>query len=121
MPKGGVAMREKKEINLLVGANIKRERENAGYTQEQFSEIIGIGTKSLSAIERGTVGVSLSLLVRICNALNISSNILLFEKSPVNEVQGLKETLERLDPRQFDIASSVLSKLFEAFSLTEKS
>ena len=112
-------MKDKKEINILVGANIKREREKADYTQEQFSEMIGIGTKSLSAIERGTVGVSLTLLVKICNTLCISSNVLLFESTPKNDVQSITERLERLNPKQFDIANGVLCKLFEAFSLTE--
>ena len=110
-------MKDKKEINILVGANIKREREKAGYTKEQFSEMIGIGTKSLSAIERGTVGVSLSLLVKICNTLCISSNVLLFEGTPRNDVQSITERLERLNPQQFDIANSVICKLFEAFTL----
>lgn len=113
-------MKDKKEINILVGANIKREREKAGYTQERFSEMVGIGTKSLSAIERGTVGASLSLLVRICNALCISSNSLLFESTPKNDVQSITERLERLEPRQFEIASSVICKLFEAFSLEQE-
>ena len=110
-------MKEKKEINILVGANIKREREKAGYTQEQFSEMIGIGSKSLSAIERGTVGVSLTLLLQICKVLSISSNALLLEDSPKNDVQSLTERLERLSPRQFDIASDIFQKLLEAFAL----
>lgn len=113
-------MKEKKDINILVGANIKREREKAGYTQERFSEMIGIGTKSLSAIERGTVGVSLSLLVKICSTLCISSNVLLFEDTPRNDVQSITERLERLSPQQFDIANSVICKLFEAFTLKNK-
>lgn len=110
-------MSEKKEIDLLVGNNIKRERVKAGYTQEKFSELIGIGTKSLSAIERGTVGVSLSTLLRICKVLSISSNSLLFEESPKNDVQAITERLERLTPEQFVIANDILCKVMEAFSV----
>lgn len=113
-------MKEKKDINILVGTNIKREREKAGYTQERFSEMIGIGTKSLSAIERGTVGASLSLLVRICNVLSISSNSLLFENTPKNDVQGLSERLERVNPSQYAIARDIICKLVEAFSIEEE-
>ena len=113
-------MREKKEVNILVGANIKREREKAGFTQDRFSEMIGIGTKSLSAIERGTVGVSLSTLLRICKVLSISSNTLLFENTPKNEVQDLTERLERLTPEQYAITSDIVCKLLKAFSLGEK-
>lgn len=112
-------MNEKKEINILVGANIKREREKAGYTQERFSEMIGIGTKSLSAIERGTVGVSLTTLLRICKVLSISSNTLLFENTPKNDVQGLTERLEHLSPEQYEIARVIICKLLEGFALGE--
>lgn len=113
-------MNEKKEIDILVGANIKRERIKAGYTQDTFSELIGIGTKSLSAIERGTVGVSLTTLLRICKVLSISSNSLLFENTPKNDIQALTERLERLTPKQFEIANSVLCKMLEAFALSEQ-
>jgi transcriptional regulator with XRE-family HTH domain len=111
-------MNEKKEIDLLVGSNIKRERMKAGYTQEKFSEMIGIGTKSLSAIERGTVGVSLTTLLRICKVLSISSSSLLFENSQKNDVQGITERLERLTPEQFAIANDILCNVMEAFSVS---
>lgn len=110
-------MDEKKAVDRLVGENIKRERIKAGYTQEKLSEMIGIGTKSLSAIERGTVGVSLVTLLKICRALSISSNSLLFENSAKNDVQSITERLERLEPEQFAIANDILCKVMEAFSL----
>lgn len=114
-------MSEKKEIDVLVGSNIKHERTRAGYTQEKFSELIGVGTKSLSAIERGQVGVSLTTLLRICKVLSISSNSLLFEKTPKNDVQAITEKLERLTPEQFAIINDILSKVMEAFTLDKKS
>lgn len=113
-------MGEKKELDLLIGSNIKRERIKAGYTQEKFSELIGIGTKSLSAVERGTVGISMVTLLKICRVLSISSNSLLFENTPKNDVQAITERLERLTPEQFAIASDVLCKVLEAFALGEQ-
>ena len=113
-------MSEKKEIDLLVGNNIKRERLKAGYTQEKFSELIGIGTKSLSAIERGTVGVSLSTLLKICNVLSISSNSLLYENSHKNDVQAITERLEHLTPAQFEIANDIICKVLAAFALSDQ-
>lgn len=113
---GGVFMTEKQKIDILVGNNIKRERLKAGYTQEKFSELVGIGTKSLSAIERGTVGVSLTTLLKICKVLSISSNSLLFENTPKNDIQSITERLERLTPEQFEIANEILCKVIEAFS-----
>ncbi|MBQ7654887.1 MAG: helix-turn-helix transcriptional regulator [Clostridia bacterium] len=109
----------KKEINISIGGNIKRAREKAGLTQEQLSEMIGIGPKSLSAVERGTVGVSVATLRKICNVLPVSSDALIFGGSAENDVRGLASRLERLTPKQYDIARDVLYKLLEAFQLKE--
>ena len=35
-------MREKKEINIYIGNEIKNARERAGLTQEQFGEIVSL-------------------------------------------------------------------------------
>ena len=113
-------MTDKTEINLIVGRNIKRERTKAGYTQDQFSELVGIGTKSLSAIERGQVGVSLVTLLKICKVLSVSSNSILFESSHKNDVQAITERLEQLSPEQFAIANDILCKVLAAFALGEQ-
>ena len=52
--KGGEAMREKKDINIEIGGNIQVAREQAGYTQDTLSEMLGMTPNHLSAIERGT-------------------------------------------------------------------
>lgn len=107
----------RKDLNLLVGANIKREREKAGFTQDQFSELLGIGSKSLSSIERGVVGVSLTTLLKICDALHISANALLYEQAQKNDANSITMQLQRLSPEQFQIASDVITNLIKAFSL----
>lgn len=107
----------KKELNVLVGENIKREREKAGYTQDQFSELLGIGSKSLSSIERGVVGISLTTLLKICEILHVSTNVILLEQTQKNCTDGIMSQLERLSPEQFDIASDMISTLLKAFSL----
>ena len=110
---------EKKELNVLVGINIKREREKAGFTQDQFSEMLGIGSKSLSAIERGVVGISLTTLLKICELLSVSTNTILKENCKKNNIQNITDQLERLTPSQLEIAEDMLNKLFEAFALEE--
>lgn len=110
-------MDDKKDLNVIVGANIKREREKAGYTQDQFSEMLGIGSKSLSSIERGVVGVSLTTLLRICEILHVSPNVVLLKKTHQNDLDGILTQLEQLNPEQFDIASEMLSILLKAFSI----
>jgi len=107
----------RKDLNVLVGANVKREREKAGFTQDQFSELLGIGSKSLSSIERGVVGVSLAMLLRICDMLHISANMLLYEQTQKNDVDSIALQLKMLSTEQFEIASDVMTNLMKAFTL----
>ena len=109
----------RKDLNVLVGANIKREREKAGFTQDHFSELLGIGSKSLSSIERGVVGVSLTTLLRICDILHISANALLYERTQENDVDSIALQLKMLSAEQFGIASDVITNLLKAFSLDQ--
>ena len=110
-------MTEKKALNILVGENIKYQRERAGLTQDQLSEKLGIGPKSLSAIERGVVGISLTTLLRICDTLSVSTNTILKEKCVKNNIQNITDQLERLTPSQLEIAEDMLNKLIKAFAL----
>lgn len=112
-------MKDKKELNVLVGINIKREREKAGCTQDQFSEMLGIGSKSLSAIERGVVGISLTTLLKVCDILSVSTNTILKENCEKNNIQNITDQLERLTPSQLEIAEDMLNKLIKAFALEE--
>lgn len=111
-------MKEKKDFNIEIGSRIKQAREAAGLTQERFAELIGMGTKNVSAIERGAVGVSLSALQRICQVLSVSSDDILFGNTIKNDIQMLTVRLEHLSPKQFRVASDILNKLFEVFFIS---
>lgn len=110
-------MDDKKAINLEIGKRIKLARENAGLTQERFSELVGMGAKSISAIERGVVGVSIPTLQRICKILAISSDYILLENESGNDVQAVADRLRHLSPEQFAIANDILNKLIEGFAI----
>ena len=112
-------MQNKKTINVEVGIRIQQERERVGLTQERFYEMIGLGPKSVSALERGVVGVSLSTLKRICQILAVSSDTLLFGPTADNDMRDISARLERLSPEQFRIVNDVINKLLEAFALPD--
>lgn len=113
-------MQERKEINVEIGNRIKAEREKAGLTQERFSELIGLGPKSVSALERGAVGISLTTLKNICTVLSISSDVILFGRTGQNNASELTSRLERLSPKQYEIAEEIFFKLLEAFAYNTK-
>lgn len=60
-----------------VGKQIQACRDATGLSQEQLAEKIGISTIFLSAIECGGRSPSLENFVKICNALEVESDVLL--------------------------------------------
>ena len=110
---------EKKEINIEIGRRIKLARETAGLTQDRFAELIDMGPKNLSSVERGQVGISITTLHRICRVLSISADQLLFGYENNTVPSELAERLSRLSPQQFQIANDILNKLIEGFALNE--
>ncbi len=109
-------MREKKEINIQIGNAVRMARERAGLTQEQFGELVSLGTKNVSDIERGVAGITVSTLKRICEKLSISSDSILFADSEKNNVQMLTERLERLTPGQYAAVETFMNQVFELFA-----
>ena len=85
-------MQQKKELNIQMGSRIRKARLQAGLTQEAFAELLHLGPKHISAMERGTVGLSMETLQYICQVLHVSADTLLFgdiEKSPADALSGL--------------------------------
>ncbi len=74
-------MQAKKPINVRVGGNIQRLREEHHYTQEELSEKIGVTPNHLSAIERGVSGISLELLEKLCEVLSVTADHILFGRA----------------------------------------
>ena len=113
-------MREKKEINIQIGNAIREAPERAGLTQEQFGELVSLGTKNVSDVERGVAGITVSTLKRICEKLSISSDSILFANTEKNDVQVLTERLERLPAAQYAAVESFINHVFELFSCLGK-
>ena len=113
-------MRQKKQINVEIGANIQAAREKAGYTQEKLSELIGVSPNHMSAIERGVSAVSLDALRRICSLFGISADVIIFGKNePSNEVNNLDQQLARIKPKYKPQVNKLLSALLELSAIMQ--
>ena len=84
-----------KQLCEQLGTKIKTIRKRFHFTQEFFSEKIGIEPQNLSRIERGLNYPSLSTFIRICEVLNITPNDLL-ELDYITDEQTLDENINKL-------------------------
>ncbi len=105
-------MREKKEINIQIGKEIRAARERCGLTQEQLGEILSLGAKNISDIERGIAGITVATLKNLCVKLSVSSDTILFGDGGRNDASYLAERLERLPPEQFKALEGFLNETF---------
>ena len=100
-----------KELDFdFIGQRIREVRNDKHLTQEYLANATGVNVSHISNIETNKVKVSLTLLVQICNALDVTMDYLLeneyhrptsiIEKELLNTIKDMKkekpETLLRI-------------------------
>ena len=101
-------MREKKQINIEVGEQIRAVREQARLTQEQLAEAIDVSVQFVSDLERGVVGISLSTLRRLCTVLGVSSDRILFGKLTTDQSAAFALKCRDLSPEQLRLLMEII-------------
>lgn len=111
-------MRSKKGINVEIGSNIQIAREQAGYTQERLSELLGLSPNHISAIERGVSAVSLDSVRKICSLFGISADAIIFgNNEPSDDVYKIAQQLSRIKPEYQPQIKKIISALLELSSI----
>ena len=93
-------MREKKEVNIQIGEQIKLAREGVKMTQEQLAERVSVSPQYVSDLERGVVGVSIPTLKRICTTLGVTSDQILFGTQPESSFSSILVKCKSLSQKQ---------------------
>ncbi|UOP05473.1 helix-turn-helix domain-containing protein [Conchiformibius kuhniae] len=75
-------------INRQIGKSIAKRRQQAGFTQEQVAEKLGIGYVAVSRMERGLVMPTVARLYQLAELFGCSSADLLDENSPLADDQA---------------------------------
>lgn len=65
------------ELVQRFGQNVRRARQDLGWTQEELSAKTGLAVVQISRIERGKREIRLSTLVRLLDGLDVTSEQLL--------------------------------------------
>ena len=110
-------MRAKKEINVQIGTQIRIARERSNMTQEELSERLTCSPQSISDMERGVVGVSITMLKNLCLVLGVSSDYLLFGAKPSHDLSALADKCRALSDEQFSKLLEIAEAYIEALNL----
>lgn len=103
-----------------IGQRIRNKRKLSMLSQEELAEKIGISTTHMSHIETANTKLSLQVLVNIAEALQVSTDELLFEKSGtvkedsvdriISILRGQNETEQKIMIDIFEATAAALQK-----------
>ena len=89
---------------------IRKAREEMGYTREKFADLLDVSVSYMAEVERGRTGISVKMLVKICNVLGISADYILFGEKRTDD-EKLLEKLNRINPQYIPLLDSVITAL----------
>lgn len=112
-------MREKKEINVQIGEQVKQAREAARMTQEQLAECIDVSPQYISDLERGVVGISIPTLKRLCEKLSVSSDRILFGCTQEHDFTPVAARCNLLSKHQFTLLVEIVDRFIQAVTANE--
>lgn len=114
-------MVNKKQENVQIGLRVKQAREAAGLTQERLAELLDVTAQFLSGVERGTVGLSVPVLSRLCSVLLVSSDFILTGDADRSDVTGITARLSRLSPEHIKNIERILNCYIEGIAVERHS
>ncbi|MBE6903641.1 MAG: helix-turn-helix transcriptional regulator [Ruminococcaceae bacterium] len=86
-----------------IGSRLRKARNKAKLTQEQLAEKVDISTTYISDIERGAKFPSLSLFIKLVNALDASADFILSGEIEAGKncvYDDITKKLDTLTPKQ---------------------
>lgn len=84
---------EKEELMCIIGKNLQHYREKNNLTQEELAERVGISTSFCANLERGKKAMSIVVLRKLADALNVSVDYLLYENRPSARISNISSLL----------------------------
>ena len=89
---------------------IRKAREDLGYTREKFAEKLDVSVSYLAELERGRTGISVKMLVKVCNVLGLSADYVLFGNDRQEDSQRL-DAIHRIDEKYLPLLDRMITEL----------
>ena len=84
-----------------VGKRLYERRKQLHMTQEELAERVGITAQTISTAELGKKAMRADTIIRVCGALDISADYLLFEYVSTQDLSILSQKVSQLTPEQY--------------------
>ena len=104
----------KSEMDKIFGSILKQYRKEAGFTQAEMAEKLGISEKYVSRVETGIGGISKETLAKYMNILGISPNTIyknFIDNPKVKAEIELSETISELSTEKLEMILQIAKML----------
>lgn len=91
---------------------IRKAREDQGYTREKFAEKLDVSVSYMAELERGRTGISVKMLIKVCNLLGLSADYVLFGNERADDAKRL-DAIHRINEKYLPILDAVTTELLE--------
>ena len=98
------------------GTFIQSKRLEARLTQEMLSERMGCSVRHIVNVERGAAGLSIELMLKLCETLRVTPNEVLFPHEQQGDagIDWVTESLKSMSPEQRKTAVSIIGPYIES-------
>lgn len=102
---------EDKQFLVDMGNRIASRRRELQFTQERLAEEVGISLQSISCIELGKKAIRPQNLLRLCRALDVSSDYILKGEKSLCQIEGLMKKISTLKEEDYRLVESLVNRL----------
>ncbi len=95
---------------IVLHTRIRKAREDMGYTREQFAEKLDVSVSYMAEVERGRTGISVKMLIKICDLLGLSADYILFGTNRENDTMIL-DKIHRIDDKYIPLLNRIITEL----------
>lgn len=97
-----------------IGARVRARREELGLTREKLAELAGLSVQFMASIELGKQRMTTDSLARVCRALSVSADHIVFGSDKLTPEQDIDAMLAPLDKKGRERAIRSLKIFVEA-------
>ena len=106
---------------LVMGKRLRRQREKASLTREEFAELVEITPQFLAELENGTKGMSADTLFKICERGGVSADYLLLGRQSMDGYRSrAAEILCEIPPQYSENIENVLEVFLKTIKAAEQ-
>ena len=108
--------------NLLkeIGNRIIARRKQMRLTQEELSELAGVTAQTISNAELGKKALRPENIIRLCTAMEISTDYLLLGNVSGDDISKLSQKVSRLTPDQYRHLEDIIDSYIAAVQGTSQ-